>query len=246
MQRNFWTTNYSKKYLPAFPCPTCEEGTLKYDAKELKVIETEYSKAAHSHDEWDPDWVEAKFIAILECNRPTCGEIVVFSGDTFVDQVVDDDHGWAYEQRLRPKSVFPGIPIIFIHEDVPAGIQTEIELAFQLYWSDKGACASRLRTSVERILDDFKIPSTKSGGGYLSLNERIVEFKKIDPDHAETFDALRFVGNVGTHATELKQEALLDAFEIYEDTIDELFVKKKYKAKIDALKKKIIATKGKY
>lgn len=57
---------------------------------------------------------------------------------------------------------------------------------------------------------------------------------------------MRFVGNVGAHADNLKREALLDAFEIYEDALEELFVKKKHKAKIDALKKKIIAAKGKY
>jgi hypothetical protein len=96
------------------------------------------------------------------------------------------------------------------------------------------------------VLDDFKIPSTKASGGFLTLNDRIQQFKKIDPDHAETFDALRFVGNVGTHGDDLKREALLDAFEIYEDTLEELFVKKKHKAKIDALKKKIIDAKGDY
>jgi hypothetical protein len=147
---------------------------------------------------------------------------------------------------LRPHSVYPGLPIIALPSEVPLEVQGETEAAFQLFWSDLGASASRLRTSVERVLDHFKIPRTKAGGGYLTLNDRIKEFKKIDPAHADTFDALRHVGNVGTHLDELKREALLDAYEIYEDALNELFSKKKHKAKIAALTKKLIAAKGKY
>jgi hypothetical protein len=247
MNRDLWDRYISQKRFPAFPCPKCKQGALGYDVENMKIIEPPYSKAAHGHEAWDPDWVEERFSVMLQCNLAGCGEVVVVAGETQIDQVVNDDgDGWTYEQMLKPRAVFPCLHIIKLDEDVPKLVQDEIKASFLLFWSDLGASASRLRASVERVLDDFKIPSTTVSGGFLTLNDRIQQFKKIDPDHAETFDALRFVGNVGAHADNLKREALLDAFEIYEDALEELFVKKKHKAKIDALKKKIIAAKGKY
>jgi Domain of unknown function (DUF4145) len=248
MNRDLWDRYVSKKRFPAFPCPRCKQGTLGYDEKNMKIMEPPYSRSVHGHDDWDPDWIEERFSVMLQCNLASCGEVIVMAGETQIDQVVNDDgNGWAYEQMLKPRTVFPCLHIIKLDDDdVPKLVQEEIKAAFLLFWSDLGASASRLRASVERVLDDFKIPSTKASGGFLTLNDRVQQFKKIDPDHAETFDALRFVGNVGTHGDDLKREALLDAFEIYEDALEELFVKKKHKAKIDALKKKIIDAKGDY
>jgi hypothetical protein len=247
MKRYLWGNYISQKRFPAFPCPKCNQGVLGYEAEDLKIIEPPYSRAAHGDDAWDPDWIEERFSLMLKCSLARCGEAVVMSGDTMIDQVVNDDgSGWTYEQMLKPRAVFPCLYLIELDDDVPNLVQQEIKAAFLLFWSDLGASASRLRASVERVLDDFKIPSTKASGGFLTLNDRIQQFKKIDPDHAETFDALRLVGNVGTHGDDLKREALLDAFEIYEDALEELFVKKKHKAKIDTLKKKIIDAKGDY
>jgi hypothetical protein len=247
MNRDLWDRYISQKRFPAFSCPKCKQGAMGYNVENMKIIEPQYSKAAHDQEAWDPDWVEERFSVMLQCNLAGCGEVVVMAGETQIDQVVNDDgDGWTYEQMLKPRAVFPCLHIIKLDGDVPKLVQDEIRASFLLFWSDLGASASRLRASVERVLDDFKIPSTTVSGGFLTLNDRIQQFKKIDPDHAETFDALRFVGNVGAHADNLKREALLDAFEIYEDALEELFVKKKHKAKIDALKKKIIAAKGKY
>jgi Domain of unknown function (DUF4145) len=246
MKRELWGQYIYRKRFPLFACPRCGEGAMQFDVTKLKIIEPQFSKFAHDLDGWEPDWIHARFVVMLQCSFAKCGEVVSMSGDTEMDQVVDEDGGWAYEQMLRPRTVFPALYVIKLDEDVPEEVSDEIKAAFLLYWPDLGASANRLRASVERILDHFKIPSTKVSGSFLSLNERIQAFKKIDPDHAETFDALRFVGNVGTHKDDLKREALLDAFEIYEDALEELFVKKKHKAKIEALKKKIIAAKGQY
>jgi hypothetical protein len=116
-----------------------------------------------------------------------------------------------------------------------------------MIWSDLGASGSRLRTSVELLLDDFKIPREGKGTKKtyrLSLQDRINAFKAVDADYATTLDALRIVGNLGTHENELRRNVLLDAFEIYEDALSELYGN--HKKKIEALRKKIIEKKGKY
>lgn len=76
------------------------------------------------------------------------------------------------------------------------------------------------------------------------MQARIDQFAAVDLERKETFEALRIVGNLGTHESEVGRTVLLDAFELYEHALDELYGQKK--AKIDALRKKIIALKGKY
>jgi hypothetical protein len=41
---------------------------------------------------------------MLKCNLARCGEVVVMSGDTMIDQVVNDDgNGWTYEHPPSPR-----------------------------------------------------------------------------------------------------------------------------------------------
>jgi hypothetical protein len=78
------------------------------------------------------------------------------------------------------------------------------------------ACANRLRASVETLLNELKIPtqgtSKKAKVFDLNLSQRIDEFKKLDPSQAPTLDALRVVGNVGSHEGTLIQGTILDAY----------------------------------
>jgi hypothetical protein len=52
------------------------------------------------------------------------------------------------------------------------------------------------------------------------------------------------IGNLGSHGEDVQQEAILDAFEIYEYTLDALCGQRK--DRIEALRQKLISTKGKY
>jgi Domain of unknown function (DUF4145) len=247
MERELWRLTFLRSDIPPFVCPRCKQGRLILDEKTFHYEEPTHSKAAQAHEAWDVDWVEERFVMFLRCGIPKCGEVVAVAGDTSVEQVIKDDGDWEYESLLRPRSMFPGPPIITIPDETPAEVRQEIQLSFQLFWTDHGACASRLRKSVELLIDDFKIPregKDKKGKTYrLSLQERVNAFKTIDAEYGAALDALRIVGNLGTHG-ELKRVIVLDAYEIYEDALAELL--KKQKSKIKDLKNKIISKKGKY
>lgn len=98
------------------------------------------------------------------------------------------------------------------------------------------------------MLDALNIPSgkkTKKGTiKPLTLAERIEQFQAVEPEHAQTLDALRYVGNLGAHGASVSREAVLDALEIYEDCMRELFGK--HKDKMKALTAKILDAKGDY
>jgi hypothetical protein len=230
------------------PCARCGKGTLNLDKDSLSVKEPKFSSDAHSHDAWHPDWDVERFTAMMVCSNNACGEISAIAGDTYVTEVLDDEVGWAFESFLRPKMIFPAPQIIDIPKEVSPDIRNIVQLSFELYWSDLNSCANRLRASVEKILTDLKIPTegkTKNGKPYrLDLSARIAAYKKVHSDHAETMDALRHVGNIGSHDDNINREVILDAFHIYEDTLSELYGKRS--ATIKAIRAKIMSTKGKY
>jgi len=145
--------------------------------------------------------------------------------------------------------MLPSPPIILLPKEAPSEVTKRIKTAFGLFWFEIGASANSLRMSVEFLLDHLKVPRTtisKNTGKPidLDLNGRIQYYEKSSPAHAETFHALRVIGNLGSHGTPLTREALLDAFEIYEDALSDIIGGRS--AYLDAIKKKILARKGQY
>lgn len=247
LEQELWEGLFPLDDPPLFPCPHCSKARLALEEAGTHQEEPQYSKALRKDADWDPEWITQRVALRLKCTDKKCGEVVFVSGEIVFSDVIDDDGDWSVEERFVPRSMVPAPPIIAIPGEVPRTVSVHVESAFELYWVDLGASANRLRTSVEVLLDDFKIPregKRKNGKTYrLSLEARAEAFKLIDSDHATTFDALRVVGNLGSHG-EVYRQPLLDAFAIYEDALRELYGK--HKQKIAALRKKIIAKSGSY
>lgn len=248
MDRDLWKDSFHRSAAPKLPCPTCSKGRLDFDASTLKVEEPTFSKVAANSQDWEPDWTVERFSVFSRCDEKSCGEVVVIIGDTAVVQVMEDPDEWGLIEVLRPRSIFPAPPIISMSEGTPPGIRDEISKAFMLFWSDLNASANRLRVSTELVLDHFKVPTkglSKKGKVIdLDMNGRIALFNKTAPEHAETLTALRMIGNLGSHGSGVVRDALLDALEVYEDCLSELFGQKKQR--MAALKEKLIGSKGKY
>lgn len=249
LNREIWEALYPNGNTPNFPCPNCDHGRLVADPTASKVEEPSYSSELYKHDDFEPDWATERFYELLRCNNSKCGEIVIVSGDTQFVEVYDEEFGWGYASALRPRTFFPAPPIIPIPKNVPSVVRSEIEKAFSLFWLDVGSAGNRIRTSVEYVLDDLNVPretkSSKNGALVrLDLNGRIQNFQKQSPELAKSFDALRIVGNLGSHTANLSRDVFLDALEIYEDTLVEIFDNRT--SYLNALKDKIIKSKGNY
>lgn len=240
-----WAETFAQKELPAFRCPECKKGTLAAVAGTLKVVESDLSRRAKQLDGWEPDWTEERFSIFLKCSLATCGEISVMSGDTVIVEEVDPDYRQVWASHLRPRSIYPAPPIISLPSEIPDSVERELQQSFQLFWADMNGAANRLRTSLERVLDELGTKKYNKKGKRVSipLAQRISLFEKEHgPEFSEIFTALRHVGNLGTHAN-VTRTALLTAFEVYEHALSELFGK--HKKKIAAMSKKLIKSKGK-
>jgi hypothetical protein len=249
LDQSSWFATFSADSIPAFTCPYCKKGTLSLHNK-IVMEEPAYSKAAHSDENWEPDWVEERFMMMLKCSIAKCGALATVIGDTTIEQVQDDEFGWTLESMLRPRSMFPAPHIIKFPEKMPIEVKDELELAFQIFWSDAGACATKIRTSVERLMDHFgvakfkrvKDPKKPSKGGKLKRLDLYTRIERFIAStgavvHKDHLHALRVVGNLGTHQNDLTRINLLEAFEVYEHALDELIGKKS--AQIAKLAKKL-------
>lgn len=199
-----------KPYQPHYPCPNCRRGRLEH---------AEISDCTIAGLRSDPPGREL-FVKGLECEL--CGQLVVV-------------HGYEKGRRQIPKGMYPAPPIITIPSKTPPVVRRELERAFALFWVDLGACANKLRISLERVLDHFQI---KSG----PLASRIAHFSRVDPVQAATFDALKQVGNVGSHEGANTRGTILDSFEYYEHALDGLFGEKRQY--FERLRARIITKKG--
>jgi hypothetical protein len=119
---------------------------------------------------------------MLHCDVQWCGEVATMHGDVALEPDYDEEGRSDYLRIFYPKGVYPAPPLAAIPNGTPEEVSKQLRVASELYWVDLGSCATRLRISVERILDAFEIPPGK-------LAKRIETFKAKYPEHAETFDA---------------------------------------------------------
>src|SRR5690606_8894489 len=129
---------------------------------------------------FSPDWVQEVFTTMLKCDNPLCGETIAVSGRVIVDfdyvYNENDEPAGEWGSYLRPVSMYPAPPIFTISKSFPDAVKSELRLAFQLFWTDLSTSASRLRTSLERVLDERGVATTeldqKGKAQRLSLAQR--------------------------------------------------------------------------
>lgn len=228
---------------PLWPCPACFDGRLILQRDTLKTLEHGSSRKAHTHEAWDLSWIRKEFIALLQCNLARCAEVISVSGEL---RVGEDDEGPPYD-IFEPRFFSQGPPIFPIHTTYPDPIQILTKEAFFLFWIDTKSSANRIRATIEEILTDKSIQIAVSKlklGTRLPLHARIQLFKKKNAEAGELLEAIKWIGNAGSHANDadLDREALLDAFDILEHVLELLYVRKT--AHIKRLARKITERKG--
>jgi hypothetical protein len=221
---------------PTWPCPTCFSVALAIDRRSLAKEETGPSKRARQRVEWEPDWIEQRFSALLRCRNPACGEIVAVAGSVQTGEKVLEDETGQLQQSfgdLYVPAIFdPPLPIFHIPRDCPETVRAQLQAAFALIWSDVASAANRLRVGAECLLDEQGVrKTTKNSKGkrvQLTLDSRIEIFRKTKPEAAGHLMAIKWIGNVASHRTlqPLTRGDALNGFMLFEAAIDVLYVKR--------------------
>ncbi|MEQ9217894.1 MAG: DUF4145 domain-containing protein [Cyclobacteriaceae bacterium] len=221
--------SFSKNKIPDWICPSCESGLLKVVAEQFHFEETVLSASWHSHDDWDPEFIVYVFSGMLKCTN--CKDFVSFLGKGSVDHVhyydnIQDEYFEDYNDVFIPLYFHPTLKLFKISSSCPEDIKNEIIESFKLFWSDLPSCANKVRTSLEMLMNHFKVKKTYLQGGKrrnLSLHKRIEEFRNQNVEIADYLLAIKWIGNTGSHTGKLEKIDILEAFELLEHSLNKLF-----------------------
>ena len=223
---------FSEASNPTLICPECEHGHLQSVSSELKINEDISSRAAHKEDYWEPEFAYGGFSGKLLCDRATCKNIIFFSGQVSCDVVRGrDDYspdGWSEQLLwiLHPKYFSQTLNLIPIQENYPNSTVELMLSSFELFWLDADSCGNKIRTIVEHLLTLQKIPQFTRGKGKLNRinpHRRIELFTKKNGELGRLMEAIKWIGNYGSHKKGLTKEDLLSAYEMLDIVLTELF-----------------------
>lgn len=202
--------------LPALPCPACKIGDLA--AEEYTTVESQASAKMHDHPAWEPDWISGQFMGTLRCSRGGCSEPVVVAGDYSVDWTsYEEENGEFYSgpgDHIKIRYTHPPIPIMTYPEAVPEEVKDRITQAERVIWMDPGAAANRLQLAIEQLLTAQGVRKTMTSKGQrtrLTTHARILEFKKQNAKVGDTLEAVKWIGNQGSHDDVTVEEVLAGA-----------------------------------
>lgn len=224
VDRHLLQGSFTKRKAPNWPCPTCNAGYLRLEKESVKAKATAESVAAQDHPAWDPDWTTLRFVAVAVCDNTSCMEVATLAGRGGLQPI---GHSYDYEEFYRPDYFNPSPPLIAVPSSCSDGVKDELKLAFANAWGDPTAASAHVRTGVERLLDQLRVPKTakptKGQRRRLTLHQRIDLLAKKHPEAAELLLAVKWIGNAGVHTGALTQHEVADAMDILETALDSLF-----------------------
>ena len=226
MNRSLWTQTLTEFYCPPLPCPTCGKGVFSLVPKSLVYQDTANSRFARLDEDSSFHDITYRFTARLKCGHSFCGDEAVLVGLGGVEEQQTEE-GWEETKYFSPKFCLPMPDLISIPQKCPPPVASELRAGFALYWSDPAAAANCLRAAVERIMDHFRIPrrqkNTKRKLYELHLHKRLELFKNAYEETAKRLIAVKWFGNTGSHERNISRDEVLDALDLLEDSLIELF-----------------------
>lgn len=137
----------------------------------------------------------------MRCVGSNCNETVTVVGSVDPWETQIDGEIVRYDEALFPAFFYPAPPIIMnsAAQDGTSGLL--IEKASELFWVEPEACLNCLRRIIEATLENFYISKTYTKAGKekrSNLVHRIDAFVGMDEHVAESFGALRNIGNLGS------------------------------------------------
>ena len=234
---------------PDWTCPTCDKGLLRVVKDSFKKEERLHSRD-HSHDAWEPEWIEYVYSCLLSCNNEECREVVCSAGTGKVDYFeYEDEHGeWAQsiEELFKPQFFEPHLKLLRIPTKCPDSIVKPLNESFRLFFAAPSAASNSVRIAIEALLTELKVKRftvVKNQRRIISLHQRI---SLLPPKYAQLKDlltAIKWLGNAGSHDAEgISNDDVMDAYDLTEHVLTEIYAPKA--KKLAALAKKVNKKKG--
>ncbi len=250
MDRKRYKLPFQKARIPQWKCPTCEKSILRLIKDSFFYKETSQSANEHKHnfwnDDWGPDCIRYVYSCQLKCISSSCNETVVSLGTGHVDIGFEYDNEGSMSQEwcdyFRPKYFQPHLKPFTYPKDTPKEVVGEFEQSFKLFFCNPPSASNHIRIALENILTSLKIKRFEVKNGkrhFVTLQRRIEMLPNKHGNLKELFMAIKWLGNAGSHShKEITIDDVMDAYEIMEAVLKELFESKKDTAKQLAKKNK--------
>lgn len=220
MNKKIWTDWKVNK-----PCPNCITGELI--SIEKKFVQTETRTSSIQTTE-EPSYPYTDYVFTEHFSCTDCAEIVAAVGfkseDNYPSQNSSDN------MFVKYSSFTPAPHIIEIPKSCHVMVRKILIESFGLFWMDENSCANKIRISVEALMDALKVKKTimtKKGRRDLSLHARILVYKDKNPDVSEYLLAIKWIGNSGSHLSDVTEGHILDAYRLLEYALELIYNDKK-------------------
>lgn len=216
---------------PHLPCGACSTGELQIS----EPTEIDVSARYRDHPGWEPEWIGGHFSVQAECTDRDCRSIALLVGKMKVDADVDErghwygDYGTFYELRYCD----PPLRLLAVPGGTPDDVKRAIESASHVVWMDPSSAANRLRAAVEHLLTDLGV--AKRG----STHKRIERLAASRQDVANALEAVKWIGNDGSHTAAMPLRDVLEGVALLERALN--LVYDHTAAELDQLARKINA-----
>ncbi len=238
---------------PHLPCSSCGSVSLKLSSRDMRYrpLTNQYDPQQFEKEGFDSSillgllqvvgsvieqlqWIQSRFSGFLKCS--SCGEVVAVIGRAKVPSEYSKKNHTYFKAKLIPEFFSPPIPLIALQAEYPESVKLELAKSFATFFSDAALAGARVRVSIELLLNVLEIEknrkddvgnvkTTKSGREQrLTLQERIHLFKVKYPDYAKMLLAIKSIGNEASHNAEIDRYDLLDAYEILDHVLVQLFI----------------------
>lgn len=232
---------------PRVACPVCDVGTIGYD----KVVTYPDQESMRLMDEETlyggprPE-IQGAFSGSFECDNTKCSRRFAISGDwrSWINE--GDPRLGDFGEMYQIRHITPPLKIMKVPSSAPTRVKAAITAASSVLWLSPSSAANQLRQAVEELLTTKKIRRTstdkKGKTSYRSLHSRIVEYRATDKEVAAALEAVKWIGNGGSHDNALSISDVLVGAEILELALKSLYDKSD--ALLMAKVKAINTTKG--
>lgn len=212
---------FPKSMWPALPCGACAIGHLR--PSDLLTIDE--SERYRDHPEWEPDWVRGYFTARGTCTNSGCGHPAALAGQMQLERATDGHYwdGASWEEHLKLGYVDPPLRILRVPDRCPLPVKDTIASASRVLWVDPASAANRLRSAVEQLLSSLGVRKLDSSRKRLSAHQRIVILGDKRPEAATALEAVKWIGNVGSHTQELSVRDVVQGISLLEHALTLLY-----------------------
>lgn len=204
--RPTWERNYFSDYKPfGWRCGKCCIGQLRANVTD-KILRGRRTK---------------RFVCQLRCTDSTCDEVYYVIGNwgKYSKRGIEisiDYEGKDCERWFFPSAFEPTLSFFSCEASTPDSVKNGLEEAFKLYWISAPACANAIRKVLDRLMEHHQVSGK-------TLDQKLVQFGQTHPGIAKRLQAVKWIGNEGSHQNDLERSDVLDGFELLAAVLAELF-----------------------